>query len=198
MLGSFVPSVVGQVSNVTDPYVRTADLFETVHGVPEAMARRIPGLSSQLPIRYTAMGDPVERRERLGLGLPESLARGISPIEFGKDDPSKVVEAEMANLAQYPGLPPSMPSMSTTISLSNSPFGQKVKLTDDEYSMYHYYHQMARYQMEQAILDPSWAGLPPEIKAYNLSRMYRQYQRQANHVIKQSVLQRLYGGVDSQ
>jgi len=194
MLGSFVPSALGQVSNITDPYVRTADLRETVHGIPEAMARRIPGLSEQLPIRYNPMGEPVERRERHNLFvLPENIARGASAFEVGTYDPSKFVEEEMANLSQYQGMPPSMPTTSVTINMTDSPYGDTIKLTDDEYAIYHQYHRQARQHMGEAILSPDWAAMTPDIKASMLGNIYRGYQRQAREVIKQQVYNRITG-----
>ena len=199
MMGSFVPSAVGAVSNVVDPYVRTADLTETVHGVPEAMARRIPWLSKEMPIRYNPLGQPVERRQRTDLGwMPKAMARGMSPIEMGVIDPNAFVEAELNNLSQFHGMPPSMPSASVTINMTGSIYGDNVKLTDQEYAMYHRYHRAAREQMAEAILSPDWSTLPPEIKAQTLSGIYRSYQREAREAIKMEVYNRLSGGVDTQ
>ncbi|MCW6529739.1 hypothetical protein NED98_05725 [Sphingomonas sp. MMSM20] len=60
MLGSAVPSVVAQGTQITDPYQRDAE------SLSERMTARVPGLSDSLPARVDVLGRPMVRDGAFG------------------------------------------------------------------------------------------------------------------------------------
>jgi hypothetical protein len=194
LLGSAVPAGLAAVNNMLDPNVRLTDLGETLHGVPEVMAARIPGLSTQLPQRHDIHGDPVlkagVRSEQVTGG--GSLMAGFNPIYFSQEHPEEVVAIEMDRLSHFKGVPPAMPSRTKNITLSGL-FGESIKLTDKEYDVYAQYHRMAEDMLTKIIMSPAWSNYTDEVKADLIKKVYSKFSGTANKQINGMIMQRAGG-----
>lgn len=56
-LGGFIPTIVGNVAQASDPYQRE------VNSIPEALKNRIPGLRDDLLMRRNAFGEPMQNEQ---------------------------------------------------------------------------------------------------------------------------------------
>jgi len=92
--GSLIPAGVAEVTRQVDPYNRE------VYSMLDAIKRRTPGLSEELPVRRDIWGRPLEFRS--GLGWAYDV---FSPIYSKKEDPEPI-DSEMLRLEA----PVSMPS----------------------------------------------------------------------------------------
>lgn len=92
--GSLIPAGVAEVARQVDPYNRE------VYSMLDAMKRRTPGLSEDLPVRRDIWGRPLEFKS--GLGWAYDV---FSPIYSKKEDPEPI-DSEMLRLEA----PVSMPS----------------------------------------------------------------------------------------
>jgi hypothetical protein len=113
---SLVPGIVRAAAYAVDPVQRDAQPYETVHGVPEPIAARIPFLSRELPAMRTATGEPAGRD-----------GDGINPFTVTTAKPDAALEREFDRLGHVP----SQPQRKLTISRTG---GMKAELTDEEYS----------------------------------------------------------------
>jgi hypothetical protein len=110
LAGSFVPTIVSQASELTDPYKREAE------GFTEQIQRRIPGLRNQLPVKTDALGretpstpldiiDPTASREAQDktdplLGELVRLDLGISSLKQRKDETSEAYQERVRTFGQ--------------------------------------------------------------------------------------------------
>jgi len=192
MMGSMVPNVVNQVTNVIDPYSRETQAMELLHGIPEAAAKRMPLLSEQLPQRYAATGAPIEKPDRFLSGVIGDIARGISPIAKSKPKGAEAaLEYEFDELSDFEGVPPSMPKRTIRLDWG---FGRRenVKLTDEEYQVYVAFRQQATNVARQLVASQGWRDRPDWMRAQILSSLYRKYNSAARQRVNYSVRQRKF------
>jgi hypothetical protein len=123
LVGSTVPAIVGEAARTADPYSRE------VFGMLDAIKRRTPGLSDNLPLRRDIWGRPVTYQS--GLGWAYDV---FSPI-YTKPAKAEPVDDEMLRL----GKAVSMPSKKATfqgvnIDLNNYPgaYSRYVELAGNE------------------------------------------------------------------
>lgn len=123
LIGSTVPAIVGEAARTTDPYARE------VFNMLDAIKRRTPGLSDDLPLRRDLWGRPVTYKS--GLGWAYDV---FSPI-YTKPAKAEPIDDEMLRL----GKAVSMPSKRATfqgvnIDLNNYPgaYSRYVELAGNE------------------------------------------------------------------
>jgi hypothetical protein len=123
LVGSTVPAIVGEAARTADPYSRE------VFGMLDAIKRRTPGLSDNLPLRRDIWGRPVTYQS--GLGWAYDV---FSPI-YTKPAKAEPIDDEMLRL----GKAVSMPSKKATfqgvnIDLNNYPgaYSRYVELAGNE------------------------------------------------------------------
>lgn len=123
LVGSAVPAIVGEAARTVDPYSRE------VFGMLDAIKRRTPGLSDDLPLRRDLWGRPVTYQS--GLGWAYDV---FSPI-YTKPAKAEPIDDEMLRL----GKAVSMPSKKATfqgvnIDLNNYPgaYSRYVELAGNE------------------------------------------------------------------
>ena len=123
LVGSTVPAIVGEAARTADPYSRE------VFGMLDAIKRRTPGLSDDLPLRRDIWGRPVTYQS--GLGWAYDV---FSPI-YTKPAKAEPIDDEMLRL----GKAVSMPSKRATfqgvnIDLNNYPgaYSRYVELAGNE------------------------------------------------------------------
>ena len=123
LVGSTVPAIVGEAARTADPYARE------VFNMLDAIKRRTPGLSDDLPLRRDLWGRPVSYQS--GLGWAYDV---FSPI-YTKPAKAEPIDEEMLRL----GKAVSMPSKKATfqgvnIDLNNYPgaYSRYVELAGNE------------------------------------------------------------------
>lgn len=109
--GSLIPTGAAELARLQDPYMREAASFA------DALRRRTPGLSADLPIRRDLWGRPLTYRSGLGRGFdvlspiysrkenPEPIDQEILRLEMSLSMPRKKVSFDGAtvDLEKYPG-----------------------------------------------------------------------------------------------
>lgn len=195
-MGSMVPSMVGKAAAAIDPISRQTDAFETVHGVPEAIAARVPFLSQELPARKSATGDPIERwqfspdfGDSTTAKVAEAAITMFNPSAYGQNRPERVVAKEFHRLRRYPGIPPRMPKRSKTLRLAGL-HGERVKLTDEEYVIYDEFHKRAEQHLARLIKRRGWSRVPDDMRAKIISDIYSKYRSVANKRVNASIRRR--------
>ncbi len=194
MAGSLVPNIVAKGAQAVDPYARDVETTGARVGIPDPMAYRIPGLSTALPQRQTALGEPAERWSTLGTDTPATkVASGIqafiSPSPVSQVRPNTEVEQELDRLSKEPGMPPSVPRKNKQISLRGVN-GESVKLTDDEFAIYDKHHENAKRQLAMIIQAPAYRMMQDEQKAKLLRSIYDKHREMANREINMRVRRR--------
>lgn len=114
LAGSLVPAGVAAITRTRDPYLRAAD------DMIDALRRRTPGLSDDLPPLRDLWGRPVSLAS--GEGAMYDL---FSPVYIKRENPEPIDE-ELARLEYYPAMP------KRSISLN----GVSIRLTSEQYSRY--------------------------------------------------------------
>jgi len=114
LAGSLVPSGVAAVARIEDPYLRAAD------DMADALRRRTPGLSADLPPVRDLWGRPVSLAS--GEGAMHDL---FSPVYVRREN-AEPIDEELARLEYYPAMP------KRSINLN----GVSLKLTPEQYSRY--------------------------------------------------------------
>jgi hypothetical protein len=191
MTGSAVPTLFSKVQQAVDPYARQVDVRSATLGIPDSMAYRIPGMSQELPMKTTPLGKPKERWGTFSTGTPGELAMSaaqslLSATPVSKERAGIEVEKEFDRLSSYPGMPPAMPKRTKNIVLRGV-HGEKVKLTDEEYSIYDKYNAMANQQLKQIVASPNYLSMPDPYKAKFLKKVYDKFRRAANQEINASI-----------
>lgn len=123
LVGSVVPAVVGEVTRAIDPYAR--ETFSMI----DAIKRRTPGLSDELPLRRDLWGRPMKYQS--GLGWAYDV---FSPIYSKKDNPEPI-DAELLRLEKSVGMPGKKTSfLGVNIDLNNYPgaYSRYVELAGNE------------------------------------------------------------------
>jgi hypothetical protein len=123
LVGSVVPAVVGEVTRAVDPYAR-----ETFNMI-DAIKRRTPGLSDELPLRRDLWGRPMKYQS--GLGWAYDV---FSPIYSKKDNPEPI-DSELLRLEKSVGMPGKKTSfLGVNIDLNNYPgaYSRYVELAGNE------------------------------------------------------------------
>lgn len=165
LLGTAVPTVVGHVASLNDPYIRQVNtLLDAVrnklpgHGIPFFGGRK------DLLIRYNVFGDPIQYGGILGPDL-------VSFIYMGTDPHDKLVDSLIA-MNHFPGMP-----------------GKKihdVELTPEQYNEYVYYRgKMARQLLDPLVNDPSWDMLSDIRKATYVDQIFNKATATAQEVMAQ-------------
>jgi len=194
MVGSMVPAIVGQGTNIADPYSRMSSAFGVTEGIPDVWAGRIPGLSEKLPIRYSNTGEPIERARRVGGSIiGEDAARGISPFSISQIDPSRKLERDMDELSGYEGVPPPMPKRSKRIPIGP---GQKknLKLTESEYEVYMDSRRKATEVLRKIVNQPDWDRKDPFVRAKIIKTVYSKFDSVAGNKVNLMLRQRMKNG----
>ena len=194
MVGSMVPAIVGQGTNIADPYSRMSSAFGVTEGIPDVWAGRIPGLSEKLPIRYSNTGEPIERARRVGGSIiGEDAARGISPFSISQIDPSRKLERNMDELSGYEGVPPPMPKRSKRIPIGP---GQKknLKLTESEYEVYMDSRRKATEVLRKIVNQPDWDRKDPFVRAKIIKTVYSKFDSVAGNKVNLMLKQRMKNG----
>lgn len=108
--GSIVPAVVANVARINDPYALEADTML------DRLRSRIPGLTTDLPVRRDLWGEPISYRSGLG-----AIYDAASPIYSRRVNPSPIDE-EMLRLDSYVSAAPRKTGFDgVTINLANYP-----------------------------------------------------------------------------
>jgi hypothetical protein len=146
--GSMVPALVGKGTQALDPVVRVTDPFELIHGIPEPIAARLPGLSEELPARRTPIG---EDRERVGSAL-ERFANPFT-VSQEKQGPLADVQREFARLGRSPDQPKREHRVGG---------GKKLTLDDREYKILQDTYQGAADRVSKLIRTSYYKNLPDD------------------------------------
>jgi hypothetical protein len=93
LVGSTVPAIVGEAARAADPYGRE------VFNMLDAIKRRVPGLSDDLPLRRDLWGRPVSHQS--GLGWAYDV---FSPI-YTKPARNEPIDEEMLRLGKAVSMP---------------------------------------------------------------------------------------------
>jgi hypothetical protein len=93
LVGSTVPAIVGEAARTADPYAR--EVFDML----DAIKRRTPGLSDELPLRRDLWGRPVSYQS--GLGWAYDV---FSPI-YTKPAKAEPIDEEMLRLGKAVSMP---------------------------------------------------------------------------------------------
>lgn len=110
LAGSVVPTGLAEVARAQDPYMRE------VQSMLDAVRRRTPGLSEDLPVRRNLWGEPVSYQS--GLGNAYDM---FSPI-YSRSKRSSPIDAEILRLEANITMPPRRTSFDgVTIDLSRYP-----------------------------------------------------------------------------
>lgn len=181
--GSLVPNVVAKTAQAIDPIERETQSTETLYGVPEPMAARIPFLSQQLPAKRTATGEEKER--------PGGRLAAISPVTVTTEKPEAELEREFDRIGWVPG----QPSRKFTIQRSG---GKQADLTDEEYRKVQDSYKQAAQEARRVMRDPRYKQLPDTIeeagggmsKEKLLQDIYSRAKRGARGRIERSVVTR--------
>ena len=194
MSGSLIPTLFSKASQAVDPYMRQVDARSATLGIPDAMAYRIPGLSSSLPQKSTSLGEPSERWGVYGTdSSAKKLLSGVqsmfSAVPVSSERPNVEVEKEFDRLSGYEGMPPAMPNRSKHMVLRGV-HGENVKLTNEEYAVYDKYNAMAKEALARVIVSPQWNTIPDPNKAKLMSSIYNKFRRAANNEINASIRRR--------
>lgn len=171
---SLVPAIVGRVATALDPTVRVTQPFETLYGIPEPTAARIPGLSSMLPARQTPVG---EERQK-GSSAAE---RFLSPFPTSSDreGPMADVQREFARLEHVPGAPPRDRTL---------PGGKKISLDDREYSIVQAAYNDAAKKLARLMRSQHYQSLLDDDKVDAIDRVYREARNRARMKLYQDPL----------
>jgi len=123
LVGSVVPAVVGEVTRTVDPYSR--EVFTML----DAIKRRTPGLSDDLPMRRDLWGRPVKYQS--GLGWAYDV---FSPI-YSKADNPEPIDSEMLRLEKSVSMPGKKATFrGVNVDLNNYPgaYSRYVELAGNE------------------------------------------------------------------
>lgn len=123
LVGSIVPAVVGEVTRTVDPYSRE------VFNMLDAIKRRTPGLSDDLPMRRDLWGRPVKYQS--GLGWAYDV---FSPIYSKRDNPEPI-DSEMLRLEKSVSMPGKKATFrGVNVDLNNYPgaYSRYVELAGNE------------------------------------------------------------------
>ena len=91
--GSLIPTGVAEITKATDPYALEA------YTILDAMKRRTPGFSKDLPVRRDIWGRPIDLRSGLGWAYD-----AFSPI-YSKQEKPEPIDTEMLRLEAPVGIP---------------------------------------------------------------------------------------------
>jgi hypothetical protein len=121
LAGSILPAGGANIARQMDPYMRTAD------GIVDSLKRRIPGLSSDLPLYRDLWGRPVDYRS------PGGWAYDMFSPAYLKKESAEPVDKEIQKLEYYPDMPARKISQNgVTIQLDPKQFSRYVQLAGNE------------------------------------------------------------------
>jgi hypothetical protein len=192
MIGTVVPNIVSQGANWADPYARHSEAFGMTGGVPDIVASRVPGMSQQLPLRYSSTGEALMRPQKAGEQTFGPVMRGLSPFNVGPGEPppERELERVMDNLKDYDGVPPPLPKRSRRLNMG---FGRKqtVKLTEEEFGIHIKFRQMATDLIRDLVAKPSFQEMPEFLQARVISRIYRKLDSNASSMVNMMLRKRV-------
>jgi hypothetical protein len=143
MEGSVVPGIVRTAAHAIDPVERDAQPFETVAGIPEPIAARLPLVSKLLPPKQTATGADKQRHG--------GILSAVSPFPVSRAKPEAELEREFARIGFVPG----QPSKEVTL-----PGKQKVRLSDEDYLALQQSNEKAAAFARRYIQSSAYRNLP--------------------------------------
>jgi hypothetical protein len=153
--GLLVPGVVAQFARGTDPVQREITTFDT------ALANRIPGLRTGLPVKYDILGQP---KENLGYGISGTL--GIATKEATQTPLQKVIE---------------------DVGFTYTKPEKKIKGVELDETTYEKYSklsgEMIRQELEQVIVDPAFNQYTKAQKNFIMKRVAERMRTAATNII---------------
>lgn len=166
MIGSPVPSVVGQIAHGIDPVVRNAET------VPERIQARLPLLSTRLPARLDAFGDTVSR----GSGGLSGVAREMFDVTQSRRDQSTALLSEMDRLGVRVSNLPKKLALPGTGSVQRAP---------EEYNaLVQEFGPLKRQMLETLIASPEYKAATDEERKAALEQVLRSVQTTGTAVDK--------------
>lgn len=146
MEGSLVPNIVARAAYALDPTVREAQPYETKFGLPEPVVARVPGLSSSLAPRQSALGGD---RTRPGTAAERFLSP--FPTSTEKTGPA----ADLAREYHRIGYVPEQPSRELRLA-----GGHSITLDDREYAILQAAHDEATKRATRMLKSRYYRALP--------------------------------------
>lgn len=120
---SIIPTGVGEVARFNDPYMREANTMV------EAMRRKVPGLSDDLPPRRNLWGEPISYQSGLG-----SAYDMLSPI-YSKSKKTSAIDEEILRLEatiNMPGKKTSIDGVTVNLERYQGAYSRFVQLAGNE------------------------------------------------------------------
>ncbi len=161
-IGGAMPfsSLLGQAAQAIDPTIRQTEATGFRLGIPDALAAKIPGVSTLLPPKETTAGVTVQRPGPLA-------ARLVSPFPISETKPGANLEREFDAL----GYVPSKASEKLTL-----PGGKKVDLTEQDMKLFSQADAKAANRLRKLVDTQGWQGIRnPELKKKKIRMIYDAY-----------------------
>lgn len=177
MEGSAVPAIVARSAYALDPTVRVTDPTKRVYGVPEPIAARIPGLSTELEARKTPTG--VERERA---GGPVSRFLNPFPVSTQKEGYVADVQREFDRIGYVPAQPRREQRLSG---------GKTIELDDREYGILQGAYTDAARQAAKVIKTARYKRLSPDEQQEELEKVYNIARRRSRMLLYQDPKYRL-------
>lgn len=169
--GSAVPAIVGKAAQAIDPKVRDTQALETLWGIPEPIAAKLPGISTYLPARKTPTGEDRTRKT-------SALERFISPV------PSTVEEkgplADLQRVFNEIDFIPDQPKRYLQLS-----GGKRIDLEDAEYEILQEANQEASKRAAKLVGSYSFKRMDPDEKENELRKIYATARRVSRYKLYQ-------------
>lgn len=163
--GSVVPGAVRSLAYAMDPIERDAQAFETVNGIPEPIAARIPGLSQMLPAKRTATG---EEKERQGGALG-----ALTPFSVTTAEPGRELEKTFDEMGYVPSPP------DKSVKVRKVP----VRYTDDEYAQLRKADEKSAKELRSVVIGSGFKRLDPARQKAVIQSHYERNRGQAKNEI---------------
>jgi len=153
MIGSFVPSVVGQTASMMDPYQRE------VYSVLDAVQARIPGVRESLLPKRDPYGEPIAAKDRMG---------AITPITTSETSTDKV-RLEAARLGVGVAKAPD----SIELPAGRDKKLGKIELTPEQRDVFADKAGRTAHQiLTQLVNSPSWGAMPDMAQRATMERVF--------------------------
>jgi hypothetical protein len=177
-LGSVVPAAAGAAARAIDPTLRETHL-ESPEDILNVMAARVPGLSQNLPPRYTTTGEPAQRPEAgFGEGL-DALIRFASPVQVSQPQPEGELQRELYK-AGIGKTPPRRKDKFTTVSSTQEGY----TMTPDEQAEMAAADKLAAAALLPLVRSKIWGALSDENQKKYVDDTYEYYRRRARRQIE--------------
>lgn len=94
LAGTTVPTAINELTKFNDPYVRTA------YDMADAIRKRTPGLSKDLPVNTDVWGRPISYRTEMG-----AVYDMLSPVAYSSETKAEPIDVELNRLEKYVAKP---------------------------------------------------------------------------------------------